>query len=380
MIEVEGRRVLVGDRIVQARLTLDGDRIAGVDRAWGRARRSIDAGDFLVLPGIVDIHGDAFERQLMPRGGVFFDPAIALADTDGQLIANGVTTAFHGVTISWEPGLRSLATAERLVAVLDGGAAERLADHRLHLRIEPTAVEAIDRTLEWFGRTPPPLVAINDHFDRLYAGRDAHQKLAPLTERSGLGADDFVRLMEEVAQTADRRDAVIERVAETARAAGLVILSHDDPSPAVRERYRALGSTISEFPTNRETAAHARAAGEAVVMGAPNVIRGGSHLGLLGAADAVMEGLCTVLASDYYYAALLHAPFHLVRERGLPLGKAWALVAENPARAAGLDDRGALAEGQRADLLLVDDSGARPRLVAVIAAGRLVYQRAEFGA
>ncbi len=91
-----------------------------VDRVQPGVR--FDATGLLVLPGIVDIHGDAFERQLQPRPGVDFPADIALADTESQLLANGITTAFHGVTLSWEPGLRSL-TAWRETSRRPGRAA-----------------------------------------------------------------------------------------------------------------------------------------------------------------------------------------------------------------------------------------------------------------
>jgi alpha-D-ribose 1-methylphosphonate 5-triphosphate diphosphatase len=152
-----------------------------------------------------------------------------------------------------------------------------------------------------------------------------------------------------------------------------VILGHDETSPDERARFRALGAVTSEFPMTLETARSARAAGEDVVLGAPNVMRGGSHNNALDAARAVAEGLCTVLATDYYYPAPLIAAFKLAADGVTDLASAWALVAENPARAAGLPDRGVIAPGRRADLILVDASGPLPRVVAVFVAGRRAY-------
>lgn len=152
------------------------------------------------------------------------------------------------------------------------------------------------------------------------------------------------------------------------------MLSHDDESPAARKEFRAQGVGIAEFPVNEETAREAAAAGDAIVFGAPNVVRGGSHTGWTKAADMIAKGLCSVLASDYYYPAPLLAAFRLVADRVLPLAEAWNLISAAPARAAGLTDRGILAEGRRADLILVDDDvPLRPRIIAVIAAGRLVH-------
>src|SRR5580700_1786308 len=152
------------------------------------------------------------------------------------------------------------------------------------------------------------------------------------------------------------------------------MLSHDDNSPAMREAFRSLGVAIAEFPVNEETARAAAAAGDAIVFGAPNVVRGGSHTGWTNAADMIAKGLCSVLASDYYYPAQLLAAFRLAADGVRPLAQAWNLISAAPARAAGLSDRGILAEGYRADIILVDDAlPLRPRIVAVIAAGRLVH-------
>ena len=152
------------------------------------------------------------------------------------------------------------------------------------------------------------------------------------------------------------------------------MLSHDDETPAQRQDFRALGVRIAEFPVTEETARDAAAAAEFTVFGAPNVVRGGSHTGWTSATDMVRKGLCTILASDYYYPAMILAAFRLVAEGVLPLPKAWDLISATPAAAAGLTDRGALAAGRRADIILVDAAEKlRPRIVGVIAAGKLVH-------
>jgi alpha-D-ribose 1-methylphosphonate 5-triphosphate diphosphatase len=177
-----------------------------------------------------------------------------------------------------------------------------------------------------------------------------------------------------VMSRADDVPASISRLAAFARDAGVRMLSHDDDTPAMRKAFRDQGVTIAEFPVNEETAREAAAGGDAIVFGAPNVVRGGSHTGWTKAADMIAQGLCSVLASDYYYPAPLLAAFRLATDGILQLPQAWDLISEGPARAAGLADRGRLAEGRRADLVLVDDTvPTRPRVVAVIAAGRLVH-------
>jgi alpha-D-ribose 1-methylphosphonate 5-triphosphate diphosphatase len=153
------------------------------------------------------------------------------------------------------------------------------------------------------------------------------------------------------------------------------LLSHDDASPQQRRWFRALGCRLAEFPTTVETAEDAASHGDDIVLGAPNVVRGGSHTGWIDATEMIGRGLCSVLASDYYYPAPLLAAFTLARQGILPFGQAWALVSQTPANAVKLNDRGQIAPGQRADLIIVDPSavGQQPRAVAAIVAGRVVH-------
>jgi alpha-D-ribose 1-methylphosphonate 5-triphosphate diphosphatase len=195
-----------------------------------------------------------------------------------------------------------------------------------------------------------------------------------MVERCGITSEEFNSLVERVMSREDEVAGSIARLAEAARAARVRMLSHDDDTPAMRQAFRAKGVAIAEFPVNEETAREAASGGDFIVFGAPNVVRGGSHTGWTRAADMIAKGLCSVLASDYYYPAQLLAAFRLVADGVLPLPQAWDLVSAAPARAAGLADRGTIAEGRRADIILVDDRAPlRPRLVAVITKGRLVH-------
>ena len=148
--------------------------------------------------------------------------------------------------------------------------------------------------------------------------------------------------------------------------------SHDDGSLEERDTFRALGAQISEFPTTVEVAKYAIANNEPTVMGAPNVVRGGSHTGWHGAEDLVKLRCCSVLCSDYHYPSLLHAVYRLARNESASFAEAVALVTKNAAQMAMLQDRGQLDLGQRGDVVLVEP-GELPRIVATIAAGKLAY-------
>ncbi|MEL6208925.1 MAG: alpha-D-ribose 1-methylphosphonate 5-triphosphate diphosphatase [Pseudomonadota bacterium] len=370
-------RVLTPEGLVEGDLALAGDRVAGLlETPAPEGVERIDAKGRLVLPGIIDIHGDAFERQLMPRPKTAFPVEVALAESDRQLVANGITTAFHALTVSWEPGLRSLETAEGLIEALFRLRPRLGCDTRLHIRWEVFAHDAIDRVMTWMTADPTPIVAFNDHVTNAMEKGHIQAKIPQSAERAGMSEADYRVLLESVWARRPAVNAEIARVAAAARAAGAVLLAHDERSPAERERFRALGAVTSEFPLTRETAQAARAAGEHTILGAPNVVRGGSHIRALDAAPAVGEGLCTVLASDYYYPAPLLAAFRLVREGVVGLPQAWALVSTNPAAVAGLDDRGSLAPGKRADVVVIDDGDPMlPMAVATLVAGQPVMRR-----
>jgi alpha-D-ribose 1-methylphosphonate 5-triphosphate diphosphatase len=329
------------------------------------AARTLDATGLLVLPGLVDIHGDAHERGLQPRPGIGFPPALALRDSVAQLLASGITTAFLGVTLSWEPGLRSLTMWRELMAALD--AVQSPLDLRVHLRFEADNLDALEDALAAIAAGRVHLLGFNDHTPSILKKLGNPKEVGKYAGRAGMTPEDFRSLVEGIAARRDAVPAARARLAAAATAAGIPMLSHDDATPGDRARYRDLGARICEFPMAEAVAVDARAAGEAVVMGAPNVVRGGSHLGWASAAPLAEQGLVTVLASDYHWPALLGAPFAMARRGRMGLAEAWALVSANPAEAAGLADRGALRPGLRGDAVVVDP--AVPAVVATFCAG-----------
>jgi alpha-D-ribose 1-methylphosphonate 5-triphosphate diphosphatase len=370
-ISIEGGQVLLGEDVIETSLQIANGaiRAAGSDR--GRATLGLDAKGLKVLPGIVDIHGDAFERQMMPRPRVDFPIDVALRDSDRQAIANGITTVFHATTWSWEAGLRSGDNAKLLLEAIEALRPQLAADTRFHLRHETFNLDAESEIGQWLADGRIDLFAFNDHMDSTLA---KPRTRAQMMERSGLSAAEFDRLVARIATSGDEVPGSIARLAAMARSANVRMLSHDDKTPDMRRAFRAHGVGIAEFPVNEATALEAADGRDFIVFGAPNVVRGGSHTGWTKAADMIARGLCSILASDYYYPAQLLAAYRLAADGVLPLRQAWRLISEAPARAAGLSDRGILAVGYRADIILVDDEmPLRPRVTAVIVAGRLVY-------
>lgn len=372
--QIRGARVLMPDgSFAELAVTVAGATIVQVGAE--SSGRGVDASGLLLLPGIVDLHGDAFERQLMPRPQVHFPTDIALLDTDRQLVANGITTALHGLTWSWEPGLRGREAALRFLDTLERLRPRLGCDSHVHLRHEVYNIGAAAEIEDWLARGRIRLLAFNDHLPMFLKRIQAPAKLAQYAERAHMSVDAFIALLHEVSDRAGAVDGTNRRLAEAARRHGITLASHDDGTPEDRRHFHQLGCGLCEFPLNRPTAEEGRRLGDGIIMGAPNVVRGGSHIeGGMRAADMAAAGLADVLTSDYYYPALVQAPFRLDREGMLPLAQAWRLVSTNPAALAGFTDRGEIACGQRADLVLIDDSDlALPQVVATMVGGRMAH-------
>jgi alpha-D-ribose 1-methylphosphonate 5-triphosphate diphosphatase len=366
-----GTVLLASDGLVKADLAVTDGRIDRIGEGGSGGR--FDASGLLVMPGIVDLHGDAFERQIQPRPGVDFPMDVALRDTEAQLLANGITTAFHGVTLSWEPGLRSLDAWRALLAALEAGS--WTCDMRVHLRWEAYNLAALDTAVADIEAGRVHLLAFNDHTPSILQKLKDPVEGAKYSGRAGMKMDAFRALADRVAARAEEVPAGLDRIAVAARAAGLPMASHDDDTIPVRDGFRARGARICEFPMAEEVGREAVRAGDAVVMGSPNVVRGKSHLGWASAAVMAEAGLCTVLTSDYYYPAMMRAAFILADRGVLDLARAWALISENPARAGRLADRGTIEAGKRADLVVVDP--VTSRAVATLVGGRVAFITAE---
>jgi alpha-D-ribose 1-methylphosphonate 5-triphosphate diphosphatase len=355
-----GGQTLLGDTFAAEPLHMAGGWITD---APGPEAGQYDASGRLILPGIVDLHGDGFEALVQPRPGVHFPYDLAYREADSQLISNGITTAYHGLTVSWEPGLRDIAITRALLAALERVAPMLACDTRLNIRWETFAIDHVDEVLGWLARRPGDILSLNDH----------SAKLKRMAVRMGLAPTEAKRAIAAVLARGDEVPAAMDRICAGAAALGCPLLSHDDMTPEDRRAGRARGVTVAEFPMSAEAAAEARAAGEPVILGGPNALRGESHNGALCATTAIRAGLCTVLASDYYYPAPFHAVWRLHDSGLLSLPEAWALVSANPAAAVGLDDRGVLCAGKRADILVVDPETRK--IEAVFVKGRKVLMR-----
>lgn len=342
-----------------------------------RAARRVDCTGLWVLPGIVDAHGDGFERHIAPRRGALKDAARGLVAVEAELAANGITTAMLAQFWSWEGGLRGPEAALRLMQALprhDGLGT----DMQVQLRVEIHLREDWPRILDTVAAHGVRHVVFNDHLphDRLAAGKRP-PALTGQALKAGRNPEAHWAYIQALH---DDRAAVWEGLPAFAAALsgkGVRLGSHDDATAQGRARWREMGARVAEFPETRDAAAAARAGGDAIVLGAPNVMRGNSHKGNVSAAALIADGLCDALASDYHYPAPLQAVFRLIDD-GMAPDAAWRLVSDGPARLLGLDDRGRLDPGLRADIAVIDP-GAR-RVLGTIAGGRITYAAGRFAA
>lgn len=340
-----------------------------VDQAEGRR---VDLSGWTLAPGIVDVHGDGFERHVAVRRGALTAMENGLIAVEAELAANGITTAVLAQFFSWEGGMRGPEFAEKLVDAWLVAAPQVSTDLRLQLRLETNLIERFDEALALIDRAGIGYVVFNDHLphDRLAQGRKP-PRLTGQALKSGRSPEAHLALMQRLHAQVDKVPAALAEMAEKLLARGVRLGSHDDGSAEDRDEGRALGAKVSEFPESIEAAQAARDHDEVVVMGAPNIVRGASHAGNVSAREIVRLGLCDALASDYHYPSPRYAALSLVEEGICDLASAWRLLSEGPARALGLEDRGVIASGKRADLVVFD--AATGRVGATIAGGEITY-------
>ena len=350
-------RLVLADSVHQGDLVARDGLIAEIGDQ-GRGSDGIDVeGDWL-LPGLVELHTDHLESHYAPRPGVRWNPVVAVQAHDAQIAASGITTVFDALRVGMdEDVLLTTADMRRLAdAIGEGQRRGRLrAEHFIHLRCEVSAPDVMAGFAAFEDDPRLRLASLMDHtpgqrqFSSMAAYRSYYQA------KTGMSDAQFEAFVERRQTEAGRWSAAHRQaLSQTCRERGIVLASHDDATEAHVAEAAGQGVLLAEFPTTLEAADASRRAGMKVLMGAPNVVRGGSHTGNVAARELAEAGLLDALSSDYIPFSLLQATFHLAETLdGIDLPRAVALVSANPAAAAGLDDRGSLAPGKRADLVQV---------------------------
>lgn len=366
-LDLQGARVLRPGGWDHGPLSLAGGVI--VD---GPVGRGIDLSGYDLLPGIVDVHGDGFERHMAPRRGALRERDAGMVACAAELGACGITTAVLAQFWSWEGGMRGPEFAEEVFAAVGAVAPTVPVDLRLQMRLETHYTESFAAAEAALARWGIGYVVFNDHLPhaRLAEGRRP-PRLTGQALKSGRNPEAHLALMARLHEAGDEVPGVLDALCARLAAKGVRMGSHDDRTAAGRALWRARGVEVSEFPETLEAAQAARDAGEPVVLGAPNVVRGASHAGNVSALELIGAGLCDALASDYHYPAPARAAWRCVELGLMDEAAAWALVSDGPARVLGLADRGRLETGLRADVVVMERETRR--IAAVFAGGGLAW-------
>jgi len=351
-------RVVTLDAEFEGTVVIRDGRIVEVSKGRSCAAGATDLeGDYLV-PGLVELHTDNLEKHFAPRPGVKWPSVPALMAHDTQVAAGGITTVFDSLALGDVRGdTDRVRNKERMIEAICMTSDKRMtrADHRLHLRCEIIADDAVETVDRWIDLPLVGLVSINDHTPGQRQFLDPEKLRLYHTKKYGMTNDEFeVFRVQTIALHAKNAVRHRSEIVARAQARALPIASHDDATHEhVREAVQN-GMTIAEFPTTEEAAHASREAGLSVLVGAPNVVLGGSHSGNIAAIDLIRGGNVDILSSDYVPASLMEGVFKLPQSgAGISLSQAVRFASANPARAVGLDDRGEIAADRRADLVRV---------------------------
>ncbi|MEO0987630.1 MAG: alpha-D-ribose 1-methylphosphonate 5-triphosphate diphosphatase [Cyanobacteria bacterium J06639_14] len=328
---------------------------------------AMDVTGLQLLPGIVDIHGDAFERMICPRPGVSMPLEMALVENDQALLAAGITTFFYSITDSFEPGLRSRATARQLIARITDADSQLRVDSRIHIRHEQANTDDFAELCKWLETGQVTLLSLNNHLPPVLDDETLQRYTKGLRQRIKLSEGEIRTLIEAACDRQTQGLSQFEDLVQRCHQLNIPVASHDDETAADVARSRERGVAIAEFPASVPLAAQSRDYGAAVLMGSPNLVRGGSHVGYMSVAEAAQAQVLDCLCSDYHYPSLFHAPFLLAAKGLMPFAQAWKCVSEYPAKAARIGDRkGKIAPGHDADFLLLTPNHPFPNAIRAV--------------
>jgi len=349
--------VVLADQVLSGSVCLRDGRIADVSE--GTSSQGEDMGEDYLLPGLVELHTDHLESHYAPRPKVRWNPFAAVLAHDAQIAASGITTVFDALRVGNTDGDHDLMTddMEVLAGAIQAGMEDGLyrADHMIHLRCEVSSPDCLDAWEKLGGNAGVRLASLMDHapgqrqFAKLDAYKTYYQGKLKMTDAQ------FATFCEmRIAQSRDNSDRHRAEIARIAKERGIILASHDDATEDHVAEAENNGVRVAEFPTTEVAARASHERGMAVLMGAPNVVRGGSHSGNIAAQTLAELRHLDILSSDYIPFSLLQSAFMLAdRVDHISLPQAVRMASDNPARAVGLEDRGRIEAGKRADVIRV---------------------------
>jgi alpha-D-ribose 1-methylphosphonate 5-triphosphate diphosphatase len=344
------------------------------------AGKSVNARGAFVMPGFVDIHADYIERMAAPRPTSLMDFGLSLREAERELATHGITTMFHSLALydhmvfDSNP-VRDPENTKRFIDIIEAShSARHLIRHRFHARFEIDNLRRVEEISGYIRDGSVHLISFMDHTPGQGQYRDLEMYRGTIRGYRDLSEREIDETILKLQRREKLTESAIRDIADLAIANGIAVASHDDDTNEKLALVRSFGATISEFPITLEAAREARRLGMATVIGAPNVLLGGSHSGNLSAKEAVLDGSADILCSDYYPAAILHAVFLLAEEKGIGLPLATRLATLNPAVAVKMgDELGSLEPGKKADVLLVERvDGEFPAVTTAIVDGRII--------
>ena len=368
--------LILEDRVLKGALHIADGLIVDIEEGDRVPTGAVDCEGDYIVPGLVELHTDNLERHLEPRPKVKLPHLPAILAHDGELASTGITTVFDalrvGTIAGHDDGEARYARAVASEILSLRGAGVLRVRHLIHLRAEVCSDSLLEELAEFGPEDRVGLVSLMDHTPGQRQFRDLDQLKTYYTGKYGYGDAQFDELVSVRSALGDRvRDTHESKTVEEAARLGATLASHDDTTADHVEKSRAMGIRLAEFPTTFEAAEACREAGMHVIMGAPNLIRGGSHSGNVSAGELAEAGLLDIVSSDYVPSLLLSSAFRL-GDIWHDLPRAIRTVTATPADATGLKDRGRIREGGLADLLRVRRLGSTPVIRAVWRGGERV--------
>jgi alpha-D-ribose 1-methylphosphonate 5-triphosphate diphosphatase len=377
---------IVNARVVTPSAVLEQSEVTVVDgkietvgdcHEWHHNLPCIDCRGRTLLPGMIDMHSDAIEKEVEPRPGSFLPMEVAILELDRKLAAAGITTMYHSLSFVDKKLelIRCLDMVDSLIHAVNRLKPHLMVKTRIHARFEITSSEPYHILQELVASGLVDLISIMDHTP----GQGQFTTEAQFRDYYGSRfSQDEARMKKAMKDLQAVREAVglenAHKVATLCREHGLPLASHDDDTVEKIDFIHEAGAIISEFPITLAAADAARQAGLAVAVGSPNIVRGGSHNGNLSAEDVIREGYGTIVCSDYIPSTMMHAAFHLHGNGTATLPAIAGLFSGNAAQALGIGEQtGSIRPGLDADLVIVDTELAYPRTVKTFVKGREVY-------
>ncbi|WP_375722583.1 alpha-D-ribose 1-methylphosphonate 5-triphosphate diphosphatase [Arcobacter sp. KX21116] len=369
---IRSTSVLIDGKFQGADVVIQGDKITAVC-PYKSVDVAIDLGERRVVPGFVDLHGDAIEKELEPRPGAKFPTKMAVIELDKKLSMAGVTSMYHAIGFNDEElskGRGTEQSRELIEEIYQANKAHLGVDNLVHVRFEITSESSLETIKKLISEKKVDMLSIMDHspgqgqFKTMEAWKKYHLSAYTIDD------EDVEEYLEK--KLSKDKVGIVEDLVKFGLEHNIPVLSHDDDCEDKLNTLKALGVTFSEFPLSIEVAQKAKELGISTGMGAPNVVRGGSQSGNIAAKELIKKGVCDYLCSDYHPASLLLSPYRLKEDVNLELEKGFAMISSTPAKLANLKNRGEIQEGKLADIVVIDESHF-PKVVLTFKNGEIVY-------